>query len=166
MTFGPQEASSLLREFGVYFADREVASQRPEYIVAALAERRGFIYQRDPSVIDGIFGSWLVCLPGFPQDESYSRLMRNVRRELFTNATPKEVHDRAGRFFADDGLALELHELISIVSRPGALDEPIDGGREVRLFDPSVLSETPIPNLGGLVHVGRRRVEVRGSWDL
>jgi len=150
------ESSKLvLEEFGVFRLDPLARDQHAAEVLAGVAERRASLLDRDPGTLDSIFGGFLLCFPGFPQRKKYTRFMADVRRELCSGVEPSVAKERILSFFTDDALQLELYELVDLVNRRDALDEKLDSGRVIRLFNGKQLEDTKLPKLGGEVSISQ-----------
>lgn len=97
-------------------------SQGLNRVVFLIALRRSEIRGLEPRLLDGVFAAWAICLPFFPQPESYSELMRTRCVEWFEGVSEEKRAQRAVQFFSDDLLRLGLHRLAWIVAVDDAVE--------------------------------------------
>ena len=137
-----ENVQQIFDEHEVYARDDEAKNQHLDHIVFAIGEARARLLKRSSRLEDGVFAAWAVCLPSFPQPDSYSNLMRRVRKGLLTNVSSDEAGAAGKIFFADSLLRLEIHELGKLVTSPDAAEQI----QEHLNYQPE---ETPVPVGGG-----------------
>lgn len=144
----------ILEEHQVQRHEPEVLRQHPIPVALTTARRRGAMFHREPTLMDGLLVCWMLCWPFFPQSDTYTQFIRSARRELFQDKSVDEAVDNARRFFLDDLLLIEANQLTEILSRDGALSrEPESAGNRIQLFDVNMLRDTPRPELNGWVYL-------------
>lgn len=121
-----ENVDQIFEESEVLERDPAAEAQGLNRVVFLIAQRRGEVRGLEPRLLDGVFAAWAVCLPFFPQPESYTELMRARRAEWFEGVSDEQRDQRAIRFFSDDLLRLDLHELAGIVATEDAV-ERIEG---------------------------------------
>ena len=133
-----ENIDQIFEESEVWERDPAAESQGLNRVVFLIARRRSEIRGVGPRLLDGVFAAWAICLPFFPQPESYSELMRARCAEWFEGVSEEERDQRAVRFFSDNLLQLGLHELAWIVATDDAVERiqdylgvlPDPGGEE------------------------------------
>lgn len=121
-----ENIDQIFEESEVWERDPAAEAQSLDRVVFLIARRRGEVRGFEPRLLDGVFAAWAICLPFFPQPESYTELMRARRAEWFEGVSDEQRDQRAIRFFSDDLLKLDLHQLASIVATEDAV-ERIEG---------------------------------------
>jgi predicted RNA-binding protein with RPS1 domain len=121
-----ENVDQIFEESEVWERDPAAKAQGLNRVVFLIAQRRGEVRGLEPRLIDGVFAAWAICLPFFPQPESYTELMHARRAEWFEDVSDMQRDQRAIRFFSDDLLQLDLNELAEIVASEEAV-ERIEG---------------------------------------
>jgi hypothetical protein len=119
-----ENIEQLIAEHEVFERDRALQAYDLGLILLTIGQRRAEELGRGdhPWLDDGLFAAWAICIPGFYNPESYTRLMRNRMSEYFDGATTDEVIERARDFFPASFLSLHLHQLGNLVSSPNGAD--------------------------------------------
>jgi hypothetical protein len=121
-----ENVDQIFEESEVWERDPAAKAQDLNRVVFLIAQRRGELNGLEPRLLDAVFAAWAICLPFFPQPESYTELMRARRAEWFEDVSDEQRDQRAIRFFSDDLLRLDLGELAEIVATEDAV-ERIEG---------------------------------------
>lgn len=100
--------------------DPAAKAQGLSRVVFVIAVTRATVNSVPPTLRDGLFSAWAICLPFFPQPPNYTSLMKERRAEWFNNVPGRERDQRARRFFTREFLRLDLHGLAAIVANPEA----------------------------------------------
>jgi predicted RNA-binding protein with RPS1 domain len=116
-----ENVDQIFEESEVWERDPAAKAQGLNRVVFLIAQRRGEVRGQEPRLLDGVFAAWAICLPFFPQPESYTELMYARRAEWFEGVSDKQRDQRAIRFFSDDLLQLDLNELAEIVATGDAV---------------------------------------------
>jgi predicted RNA-binding protein with RPS1 domain len=116
-----ENVDQIFEESEVWEHDPAAKAQGLNRVVFLIAQRRGEVLGQEPRLLDGIFAAWAICLPFFPQPESYTALMHARRAEWFEGVSDKLRDQRAIRFFSDDLLHLDLNELAEVVASADAV---------------------------------------------
>lgn len=101
--------------------DPAAEAQGLSRVVFVIAVTRATVNSVPPTLRDGLFSAWAICLPFFPQPRNYTSLMKVRRAEWFNNVSERERDQRARRFFTQDFLRLDLHGLAAIVANRNAM---------------------------------------------
>lgn len=110
----------ILAEHEVFRREPQARSQHLDVVLLAMGERRARYLRRASRFEDGIFAAWAICLPIFPQNRTYTQLMRARRAKWFSEVPTGMARERAVTFFKDELFGLELHQLGALVMRSDA----------------------------------------------
>jgi hypothetical protein len=113
----------IFDEHRVFELDPEAEGQFLVDAVFGIGVQRGEALGREPRLEDGVFAAWAICIPMFPQPESYTELMRARRREFFSDVSPDDAFARGRQFFPSRLLRLQLHGLGNMVTAEDAAQQ-------------------------------------------
>lgn len=116
-----ENIDQIFDEHGVWELDRAARAEHLNIAVYCIAQKRASVLYQSARITDGVFAAWAICLPFFPQPESYTQFMAQRRRQWFQGLDPKLLPVQASAYFSDSLLRLDLHQLAEIVTAEDAV---------------------------------------------